>query len=342
MAADEAAVAQVDPSATAEVPAVSQPGDDAGQPVPVVEELTGKGREQWLKEPADYPKPPKKSKAPKPSQDAKSADSQPATESDDKADSSTAPSPEKAEVAETASDSATDDKTQVEGKQPSEAEKRIKSLLAETKLLKQRLSQYEQPPAPKTDQSPKADPQRPDPTKFETMEQYLEALSDYKVEKALVAERERVAQERQEHRQQSQMRVEREQWNNKIVEARKKHADYDDVALNPDLPVAEGSAIDWWVMNSEHGAEVLYHYGKNPDQLEALNAMPPIEAARELARLEISLLTPPKPAPTPKAPRPPSEANPTGKVDPLAAALQAGDFATYRRLADAEERKGRS
>jgi hypothetical protein len=248
------------------------------------------------------------------------------------------------EVAETAAASAPAEPTQVEGKQPSEAEKRIKSLLSETKLLKQRLAQYEQPAAPKQpEKSAEApDPQRPDPKKFETLDEYLEALSDYKVGVALKQERERVAKEQQESLQARRVAEERQQWNTRVGEARKKHADFDTVALNPDLPIIEGSAADWWVMNSEHGAEVLYHYGQHPDQLEALNQLSPVEAARELAKLEISLLAPPKPAPLPKAPRPPSEANPTGKVDPIATALQAGDFATYRRLKDAEERGKRS
>jgi hypothetical protein len=340
-------------SDTAEVPAVEQVGgtvnereaESSVRPVPVVEELTDKQREQWLKEPASYPKPPKRGR--KSSQSTDKAESSPAAseppKSDDKADSSPAPSPEKVETAETAAASAPAEPTQVEGKQPSEAEKRIKSLLSDVKLLKQKLSQYEQPAAPKQPEKSEApDPQRPDSSQYRTPEEYFEALTDYKVGVALKQERERVAKEQQESLQARRVAEERQQWNTRVGEARKKHADFDDVALNPDLPVAEGSAIDWWVMNSEHGAEVLYHFGQHPDQLEALNQLPPIEAARELAKIEIALLTPPKPAPLPKAPRPPSEANPKGQVDPMAVAVQAGDFATYRRLKDAEERGKRS
>jgi hypothetical protein len=351
MALDEQ-VAVADSSAatdTAEIPVVESPGDHS--PVPIVEELTDKQRDKWLKEPASYPKPAKRERAPKVSHSTDKAESSTAAaaepaKSDEMAASSSATSPEKVESAESAAESAAAESTQVEGKQPSEAEKRIKSLLSDNKLLKQRLSQFEKPALAKPEASLEAakDPQRPDPKKFETLDEYFEALSDYKVNLALSGERKRVATEQQQSQQQHQMRVEREQWNSKVGEARKKHADFDTIALNPDLPVAEGSAIDWWVMNSEHGTEMLYHYGQHPDQLEALNQLSPIEAARELAKLEVSLLTPSKPAPAaiPKAPRPPSEANPNGKADPLAAALQAGDFSTYRRLKDAEERGKRS
>lgn len=324
---------------TAVAVAPAEPVDTGVNAVPVVEELSGKGREKWLNEAADFPKPP----APKTSQDANKAESQPAAveapKSDEKAESSPA-----TEVAETTPDSATGEPTQETGKKEmSEHEKRIRSLSADVKLLKQKLSQYEQPAASKpatTEQS--ADPQRPDPAKFETMDQYLEALSDYKVEKALIGERQRVAKQQQDDQQHRQVNQEREQWNSKIGDARKKHTDFDSVALNPNLSVLEGSAVDWWVMNRPNGAEVLYHLGQNPELLESVNQMPAHEAAYELARIEMELSAPPKPAPLPRAPRPPTEATVKGSVDPLAAALQAGDFSTYRRLKDAEERKGRS
>jgi hypothetical protein len=115
------------------------------------------------------------------------------------------------------------------------------------------------------------------------------------------------------------------------------------VALDPELPVAENSAIDWWVMNSEKGAEVLYYYGQHRDELVKLNAMTPILAAKELARVESEVDKPATPVrqKVPQAPPPPSEVVAKGHTDPVAAALANGDFSTYRRLKDAEERGSR-
>jgi hypothetical protein len=271
-------------------------------------------------------------------------------ESDVTEDSSPSPAQGTEETAETAAESAAAEPSQSQPK-GSEAEKRIKSLLSETKLLKQRLAQLEvERGAPPTQAASKPAAEgekaleRPDPSKFETLGEYFDALSDFKVESALRTERQRQAQEWEQSQAQQKVQVEREQWNSKIDGARKRHPDFDTIALNPDLPVAEGSAIDWWVMNSEHGAEVLYHFASNPDQLEALNRMPPLEAAKALAKVEFEMTDAPAPVQrqVPKAPPPPREANTRGQVDPIAAALAAGDFGTYRRLKDAEERGKRS
>ncbi len=299
-------------------------------PAVVVEEFSGKERDKWLAEETDFP----------PKQKLTEAESSPAEkeakESDSPADKAAEKQPE---VAEKPAESAPAEPPQ-EKREMTESEKRIKQLLADNKVLNQRLSQIEHAREKPQEQKAEQVPEKPDPEKYETLDEYFNALADWKVNVALTVERQRVEEEHRKAQTAEAEKSARDQWNTRITEARTKHADFDAVALDPELPVADGSAIDWWVMNSDKGAEVLYYYGQHREELVKLNAMGPVAAARELARVEAEIDKPVVPAQprVPKAPPPPSEASTKGHADPVAAALAAGDFATYRRLKDAEER----
>jgi hypothetical protein len=78
----------------------------------------------------------------------------------------------------------------------------------------------------------------------------------------------------------------------RVNEARSKYADFDQVALNPNLPILKGSVVERWIMESELGMDVAYYLGQHTDELGKLNAMTPIDATRELTRLEDRLRQP--------------------------------------------------
>lgn len=308
----------------------------ASEPV-IVEEFTDTERQKWLDTPTPFPG--KEAEESAPPADKKEAESEapPAsTEGADKKSEDSAP-PEP-----------------VQDKKPkTEFEARFREVMADNRILKQRLTEMEKKipaPTPKVEAAPSPQgevrPQRPDPEKYKTAPEYMEALADWKVGEALHAERMRVAEEGKKSQASQREQAERENWGAKVEAARAKHPDFTETALNPDLPVAVGSAIDWWVMNSEHGAEVLHYYGKDfkagGDLIHKLNAMPMILAAKELARVESEVTKAPVSARprVPQAPPPPSEANNTrGSVDPMARAIANGDFDAYSRLKNAEERK---
>jgi hypothetical protein len=129
-------------------------------------------------------------------------------------------------------------------------------------------------------------------------------------------------------------------WSGRINEARAKHADYDAVALNPELPIKKGSVTDAFILDSEHGAEVLYHLGSNPQELERIQTLNPLAQARELFRIEQKFATPPKPSPKPAAPKvtqapnPPHQVTgkPAGNVDEVEQAVKDGDQEAFTRL----------
>lgn len=299
---------------------------EAEAPSLEVEKFSDAERKDWLENRVDFPK------KEKPAKEIKT----------EAAESSTADAPEGAETADEASDSATEDKTQEIPKvKVSPAEERIKDLLAKNKILESRLKVVERP----KETEPAKVEVKPEPRAedFETVDAYLKALTDHRVSEAIRIDRESQRNEVVKAETDAKNKEIADRWNSQVDESKKKHKDFDEVALSEATNVIEGSVLDRWLINSDLGAEMLYHYGKNLDDLAALNKMSPFDAARELTKLELKLSEAPqveraKPAPAKvtQAPPPPSIIATKGVTDAKAAAIAAGDMGTYLRLRKAE------
>ncbi len=178
---------------------------------------------------------------------------------------------------------------------------------------------------------------------FKTYAQYEDARDEWNRGELL-----RLVEEKQTKTQQSAKAAEAEKviaqsFTAKVVEARKKYADFDAVALNPELPITRGSVADQFVVESAHGPEVLYFLGENRGELDRILTLHPIGQARELFKIEqqfVPVVVAPKPAlPKPparvasQAPPPPHQVSgrsPAG--DPLEKAVKDGDQAEFTRL----------
>lgn len=173
--------------------------------------------------------------------------------------------------------------------------KRIADLLAENKRLKALATP---PPAPKPAVAPVAAAAlvKPDPDKFTygTADPgYLDALTDFKVAKARAEDKEAAAADSTKTRIDAEAHRIRESWNERVGLAKTKHADFEAIAFAPfkagyEIPV--GSAMDAWILESDHGAEVLYALQKNPAEIKRLLALGPIAQTRELVKLEDTAL----------------------------------------------------
>lgn len=180
--------------------------------------------------------------------------------------------------------------------------------------------------------------------RFKTYEEYELALDKYHDERDVWLETEtlRKVTEQATKTQKEQQSAQAEQviaqrFRERIAEARKKYADFDEVALNPKLPIVKGSVADAYMVESEHAAEVLYHLGKNPAELDRILKLAPMAQAFELFKIEQTLTAPPvaKPSPAPpitQAPRPPHQVSGKGPAaDPEEEAVKTGDQAAYTR-----------
>jgi hypothetical protein len=90
-------------------------------------------------------------------------------------------------------------------------------------------------------------------------------------------------------------------WAERIAEARERMPDFEQI-FDGNVPISEVMAD--LIVESETGPEVAYYLGKNRHIAARIAALPPVEAAREMGRLE-ARLTLPKPKQVSSTPKPP-------------------------------------
>lgn len=76
-------------------------------------------------------------------------------------------------------------------------------------------------------------------------------------------------------------------------------------------------ALTGYIRESEAPAPLLAHLARHPDELERLNALPTIKAIREIAKLELTLITPKEPEKTVETPAPKGKTRAPEPIAPL-------------------------
>lgn len=264
---------------------------------------------------------------------------------------------ESATSSETAAASETAPPQEKKGRTQATSENRWAKLSRENRELKERLAALEsaqesprevkQESQPAAETKPKAE-KNAKPTvhdvdekgqpKFKTYDEFLEARDAWLRADTLREFEERQTKTQKELQQKQQQETIAREWGSRVSKAKEKYADYDSVALNPELPIKQGSVVDAFILDSANGTDVLYHLGKNPQELERINGMNPLQQARELFKIEMKYSNPPVKRVT-SAPPPPRTVNPTGhaSADEVEQALKQDDFLSYRNSANARD-----
>jgi hypothetical protein len=261
---------------------------------------TGAARKQWLEQGSHI-----EPDAPPPDKKAEAESKTPDGEQEQKAQE-TPPAEKKAEAK-------TDDKTPEP--RVSRSERRIIELLSEVKELKARLAtpaKVEEKTAPsETREAAKAEQteKKPELKDFADVGEYVEALTAFNTKAAIKEyESKRATADAEAAAKKANEAIQTE-YLGKVAKAKERHEDFEAVAFAPDLPIKAGSVVDAWILDSENGMELLYHLGKNPAELDRINALKtPFAQARELTKLEVSLLE--KKSAAPAGPKKISEAPP--------------------------------
>jgi len=172
-----------------------------------------------------------------------------------------------------------------------------------------------------TPASPVEGASKPTPDSFETYDEYVEALTDWKVEQTINKQSTVKAQ-------QTESMVREANWAAKLEEARQTLPDYAEVVGSSEVNIAPHVADA--LFDSELGPQLAYHMAQHPEYAERLNKLSPNKAALELGRLEAALSTPVA-KPTTKAPAPvsPIRSAPARQVDP--AKLSTEEYIEFRR-----------
>lgn len=149
----------------------------------------------------------------------------------------------------------------------------------EADYWKQRAESAEKPPEP-----PKA---KPVPEQFDDYSAYVEALTDWKAE-GKVKESFEARDKANAEKQSAEKRA--SNWSEREARVREQMSDYDTVMRAADVPIA--THVEELLLESEEGPRVALHLAKHPDIATKLNGMTPLQAAREIGRLEMMVAVP--------------------------------------------------
>jgi hypothetical protein len=150
------------------------------------------------------------------------------------------------------------------------------------KWKRERAQQQPQPVAPQ---------EAPAREQFTSDDAYVEALAQRKAEE-LIQQR----SQRQQQEETLQAFQEREE------QAREKYPDYEQVALNAQLPITQVMADT--IRASDIGPDVAYYLGSNPKEVDRISRLAPILQAKEIGRIEAKLADAPPVKKTTSAPAP--------------------------------------
>ncbi len=177
----------------------------------------------------------------------------------------------------------------------------------------------------------------PDPANYEFGEADLKYISD----RATWSAMSRIRAEQEEAAFNTQLKTLDEGWQKQMAEATEKYPDFQKVVVesaNSANPAWKCSDVMLLAMQtSDHGADLAYHLASNPTESQRIWDMHPLEAAREMGRLEGRFMKPSADAPKPKiaseAPPPPG-GKARGDGGRFAVAADTDDFAAFDKMAD--------
>jgi hypothetical protein len=188
-------------------------------------------------------------------------------------------------------------KAPVNGRRKRGAEERIKGLTRSVYGLVQQNQQLMQKVEALTKQvanPPAAAKPKPKEEDFDSQAEFIEALTDWKVEQA-TKKTPAAEPPNPQNRQNQQGEGSQDGLSDGIMGtfrdqekvARAKYDDYDLVVNNPSVPVSR--AMMELVLTSPVGAELAYHLGSNIQEADRISRLPPTRAAVELGKLEAKL-----------------------------------------------------
>lgn len=181
-----------------------------------------------------------------------------------------------------------DEQAEQKHKRPGGFQRRIQRLEREVEVwrseaLKGQKTTEEAKPVEKAPEESK----KPEVGDFDTYEEYVEALTDWKTERAIEKREKKATEKAEAEKKTQQQKTVQEKWNEQVARGRKAHADFDDVARNDDLKITPAMAEV--IIESEVGEEIAYYLGQHEEEAARIADLSPLAAARELGKIEARL-----------------------------------------------------
>jgi len=173
--------------------------------------------------------------------------------------------------------------------------------------------------------------------KYATYADYEAAKDQWLQDEAIRKFQETNARTERERAQQQAVETVNREFARRCEAVMKDMPDFQEVALNPDLPIKQGSVADVFILSRPAGPKVLYYLGQNPDVLDQINGMNQIDAAYALSEIEMKVSGARSASSSARsvtqAPRPPHQVSGKGTVakDTVDDAIEHQDQSAYNR-----------
>ena len=124
---------------------------------------------------------------------------------------------------------------------------------------------------------------KPDADDFEDHSDYIEALTDWKVEQKLQANNAKMREESIKKNHQTRVATFRE----KVEEFAQDHEDFDDIVGAVEVPMTD--TVREAILTSDNGPAVIYELAKDVEKFEKICKMPAIASAKAIGAIEARL-----------------------------------------------------
>jgi hypothetical protein len=229
----------------------------------------------------------------------------------------------------TADDAGDDDHEPDPAKLPKGVQKRIDKLTQQRYEREARIRELEAQIS-ENERKAQASQPEPDPSQFETLEQYLDAKVEFEAGKRLrEIEQERTIQQKNAERLSS--------FNERSAAVRQANPDFDAVLQSAAIGVSD--AVMETILESDDGPAVAYHLAKNPTELYRLNAMGDRQQMLELGRISARLSTKVPERKVTQAPPPAPAVKATGSVSKYGPDMTDKEYDDYRKRQDAQRKR---
>jgi len=202
------------------------------------------------------------------------------------------------------------------------------------------------------DKGGKAEPEtqsdgEPDPSEFDTYDEYLDALSSWKAEGKTKPEKkkddktEADSDDGDRSNDDPEFSDALDDVQDAFSDTRSKYDDFDTVVIEAkDLQISREMVIA--MSEAEEPGEIAYHLGKNKEEAARIAKLSPIAQAREIGKLEVKLASKPKQPSKKKTTEAPDPIDPVSGSDSSKKSVKDMDFAEYERTRNEQERGKKS
>jgi len=124
---------------------------------------------------------------------------------------------------------------------------------------------------------------------FDDEDEYIEALTDWKIEKKLGKTQQIAAKDEQIEAEQDAVKESYGELDNAIDSGKEKYEDFTDLVMDKDLVIS--SEVTQILLDTEIPEDIMYYLASNPEESERISNLDPLRVAKEIGKIENSLIT---------------------------------------------------